>query len=68
MGSVPFSSLGKGFLSGAINENTTFDSDDFRNIMPRFTPEARKASRPLVDLLGELAQQKTATPAEIALA
>ena len=68
IGFVPFSPLGKGFLTGTINENTTFDSTDFRNIVPRFTPEARKANQALVDLLGEIAQRKQATPAQIALA
>jgi aryl-alcohol dehydrogenase-like predicted oxidoreductase len=68
IGFVPFSPLGKGFLTGAINENTAFDSTDFRNIVPRFTPEARKANQALVDLLGEIATQKQATPAQIALA
>lgn len=68
IGFVPFSPLGKGFLTGAINENTTFDSTDFRNIVPRFTPEARKANQALVDLLGEIAAQKQVTPAQIALA
>ena len=68
IGFVPFSPLGKGFLTGEINENTTFDSDDFRNIVPRFTPEARKANQALVDLLGEIAARKTVTPAQIALA
>jgi aryl-alcohol dehydrogenase-like predicted oxidoreductase len=68
IGFVPFSPLGKGFLTGAIDENTTFDSTDFRNIVPRFTPEARKANQTLVDLLGEIAAQKQATPAQIALA
>jgi len=68
IGFVPFSPLGKGFLTGAINENTTFDSTDFRNIVPRFTPEARKANQALVDLLGKIATQKEATPAQIALA
>jgi aryl-alcohol dehydrogenase-like predicted oxidoreductase len=68
IGFVPFSPLGKGFLTGAINENTTFDSTDFRNIVPRFTPEARRANQALVDLLGEIAKQKKATPAQIALA
>ena len=68
IGFVPFSPLGKGFLTGAINENTTFDSTDFRNIVPRFTPEARKANQALVDLLGEIAGRKQATPAQIALA
>jgi aryl-alcohol dehydrogenase-like predicted oxidoreductase len=67
IGFVPFSPLGKGFLTGAINENTTFDSTDFRNIVPRFTPEARKANQALVDLLGKIAAQKEATPAQIAL-
>ncbi len=68
IGFVPFSPLGKGFLTGAITENTTFDSTDFRNIVPRFTPEARKANQALVDLLGEIAARKNATPAQIALA
>ena len=68
IGFVPFSPLGKGFLTGAINENTTFDSTDFRNIVPRFTPEARKANQALVDLLGRIASGKKATPAQIALA
>jgi aryl-alcohol dehydrogenase-like predicted oxidoreductase len=68
IGFVPFSPLGKGFLTGAINENTTFASNDFRNIVPRFTPEARKANQALVDLLGQLAAQKKVTPAQIALA
>jgi aryl-alcohol dehydrogenase-like predicted oxidoreductase len=65
---VPFSPLGKGFLTGKINEDTKFDSTDFRNIVPRFTPEARKANQAVVDLLGEIAQRKKATPAQIALA
>ncbi|MBB5573949.1 aryl-alcohol dehydrogenase-like predicted oxidoreductase [Rhizobium paranaense] len=68
IGFVPFSPLGKGFLTGAISENTTFDSKDFRNIVPRFTPEARKANQALVDLLGTIAVQKRATSAQIALA
>ena len=68
IGFVPFSPLGKGFLTGAISENTTFDSTDFRNIVPRFTPEARKANQVLVDLLGEIAAKKHALPAQIALA
>ena len=68
IGFVPFSPLGKGFLTGKIDENTTFDSTDFRNIVPRFTPEARKANQALVDLLGEIAARKQATPAQIALA
>ncbi|MBV9688219.1 MAG: aldo/keto reductase [Ktedonobacteraceae bacterium] len=68
IGLVPFSPLGKGFLTGKINENTTFDRSDFRNIVPRFTPEARKANQALVDLLSEIAERKQATPAQIALA
>ncbi|HZY35714.1 MAG TPA: aldo/keto reductase [Mucilaginibacter sp.] len=68
IGFVPFSPLGKGFLTGAINENTQFDATDFRNIVPRFTPEARKANQAMVDLMGTIAQQKNATPAQIALA
>jgi aryl-alcohol dehydrogenase-like predicted oxidoreductase len=68
IGFVPFSPLGKGFLTGAITENTTFDSSDFRNVVPRFTPKARKANQALVDLLGEIAARKRATPAEIAIA
>jgi aryl-alcohol dehydrogenase-like predicted oxidoreductase len=68
IGFVPFSPLGKGFLTGAISENTTFDSTDFRNVVPRFTPEARKANQTLVNLLGEIAARKNATPAQIALA
>ena len=68
IGFVPYSPLGKGFLTGKINENTTFDSTDFRNRLPRFTPEARKVNQALVDLLGEIAQRKKATPAQIALA
>jgi len=68
IGFVPFSPLGKGFLTGAINENTKFDSTDFRNIVPRFTPEARKANQAVVDLLGKIAESKKATPAQIALA
>jgi aryl-alcohol dehydrogenase-like predicted oxidoreductase len=68
IGFVPYSPLGKGFLTGKINENTTFDSSDFRNIVPRFTPEARKANLALVDLLGKIAERKKATPAQIALA
>jgi aryl-alcohol dehydrogenase-like predicted oxidoreductase len=65
---VPFSPLGKGFLTGAINENTKFDSTDFRNIVPRFSTEARKANQAMVDLLASIAQEKEATPAQIALA
>src|SRR5262245_54922140 len=68
IGFVPYSPLGKGFLTGKIDENTTFDSSDFRNILPRFTPEARKANQALVDLLGKIAERKMATPAQIALA
>jgi aryl-alcohol dehydrogenase-like predicted oxidoreductase len=68
IGFVPFSPLGKGYLTGKIDENTTFDSSDFRNVVPRFSPEARKANRALVDLLGRIAQSKKATPAQIALA
>jgi aryl-alcohol dehydrogenase-like predicted oxidoreductase len=68
IGFVPFSPLGKGFLTGKIDENTTFDSSDFRNIVPRFTPENRKANQALVDLLGKIAERKNATPAQLALA
>jgi aryl-alcohol dehydrogenase-like predicted oxidoreductase len=68
VGFVPFSPLGKGFLTGKINENTTFDSDDFRNSVPRFDPEARKANRAFVELLERIAARKQATPAQIALA
>jgi len=68
IGFVPFSPLGKGFLTGKIDEKTTFDSSDFRNIVPRFSPEARKANQTVVDLLGRIAEQKKATPAQIALA
>jgi aryl-alcohol dehydrogenase-like predicted oxidoreductase len=68
IGLVPFSPLGKGFLTGNIDVNTTFDSSDFRNIVPRFTPEARKANLALVDLLRKVAERKKATPAQIALA
>jgi aryl-alcohol dehydrogenase-like predicted oxidoreductase len=68
IGLVPFSPLGRGFLTGKINENTTFENGDFRNILPRFTSEARKANQALVDLLGKVAKQKNATPAQIALA
>jgi aryl-alcohol dehydrogenase-like predicted oxidoreductase len=67
IGFVPFSPLGKGFLTGAINENTKFDSKDFRNVVPRFSEENRKANQKLVDLLGSIAVQKEATPAQIAL-
>lgn len=68
IGFVPYSPLGKGFLTGKIDENTAFDSTDFRTTLPRFTPEARKANQALVDLLGRVAEQKNATPAQIALA
>ena len=68
IGFVPFSPLGRGFLTGKIDENTTFDSSDFRNIVPRFTAEARKANQTVVDLLKRIAEQKNATPAQIALA
>ncbi|HYV39854.1 MAG TPA: aldo/keto reductase [Gemmataceae bacterium] len=68
IGFVPFSPLGKGYLTGKIDENTTFDSTDFRNSVPRFSAEARKANKALVDLLGRIAQRKKATPAQIALA
>jgi aryl-alcohol dehydrogenase-like predicted oxidoreductase len=68
IGFVPFSPLGKGFLTGAMNETTKLASDDFRSILPRFTPEAMKANRALVDLLGQIAKKKNATPAQIAIA
>ena len=68
IGLVAYSPLGKGFLTGKIDEGTTFDSTDFRNILPRFTPEARKANQALVDLLGKIGERKKATPAQIALA
>jgi aryl-alcohol dehydrogenase-like predicted oxidoreductase len=68
IGFVPFSPLGKGFLTGAITESTTFDSKDFRNAVPRFTPEARRANQVLVDQLGQIAARKQVTPAQIALA
>lgn len=68
IGFVPFSPLGKGFLTGKIDENTTFDKSDFRNIVPRFSPEARRANQELVDLIGKFAEQKNVTPAQIALA
>src|SRR5579863_8493583 len=68
IGMVPYSPLGKGFLTGAINENTTFDSSDFRSTLPRFTPEALKTNQALIDLLGSIAKRKNATPAQIALA
>jgi aryl-alcohol dehydrogenase-like predicted oxidoreductase len=68
IGLVPYSPLGKGFLTGKIDETTTFDSSDFRNTVPRFSPEARKANQALVDLLGQIATKKQITPAQIALA
>ena len=68
IGFVPFSPLGRGFLTGKMNVNTAFDSSDLRSTLPRFTPGARKANQALVDLLGEIAKRKKATPAQIALA
>jgi aryl-alcohol dehydrogenase-like predicted oxidoreductase len=68
IGFVPFSPLGKGFLTGKIDENTKFDSSDFRNIVPRFSPEARKANQSVIDLISKIAEQKSATPAQVALA
>jgi aryl-alcohol dehydrogenase-like predicted oxidoreductase len=68
IGFVPYSPLGRGFLTGKVDENTKFDSSDFRNTLPRFTPEARKANQALVDLLCKIAEKKKATPAQIALA
>ena len=68
IGFVPYSPLGRGFLTGKITENTKFDSNDFRNILPRFTPESRKANQVMVDLLSDIANRKKATPAQIALA
>jgi aryl-alcohol dehydrogenase-like predicted oxidoreductase len=68
IGFVPFSPLGKGFLTGTIDDKTSFDKDDFRNVVPRFSPEARKANQALVDRLGAIAKAKQATPAQIALA
>jgi aryl-alcohol dehydrogenase-like predicted oxidoreductase len=68
IGLVPFSPLGRGFLTGKIDENTRFDKSDFRNSLPRFTPEARKANQALIDLLAAIAERKKATPAQIALA
>jgi aryl-alcohol dehydrogenase-like predicted oxidoreductase len=68
IGFVPFSPLGKGFLTGKISEDTQFDKTDFRNVVPRFTPENRKTNQALVDLIGKFAQQKKVTPAQIALA
>src|SRR5437667_1393288 len=68
IGFVPFSPLGRGFLTGKVDENTTFDSSDLRSTLPRFTPDARKANQALVDLLSEIAKRKKATPGQIALA
>ena len=68
IGFVPYSPLGKGFLTGKMNENTTFENSDFRNILPRFTHEARHANKAVVDLLGKIAERKKATPAQIAIA
>src|SRR6266404_732451 len=68
IGFVPFSPLGRGFLTGKMNENTTFDSTDLRNTLPRFTPEALKVNQALIELLGKIAERKKATPAQIALA
>jgi aryl-alcohol dehydrogenase-like predicted oxidoreductase len=68
IGFVPFSPLGKGFLTGKISEDTQFDKSDFRNVVPRFSRENRKANLAVVDLIGKFAQQKKATPAQIALA
>jgi aryl-alcohol dehydrogenase-like predicted oxidoreductase len=68
IGFVPFSPLGKGFLTGKISEDTQFDKSDFRNIVPRFTPENRKANQAFVDLLHKIAERKKATPAQVALA
>jgi aryl-alcohol dehydrogenase-like predicted oxidoreductase len=68
IGFVPYSPLGRGFLTGKMNENTKFDSSDFRNTLPRFTPEARKANQALVDLLRKIGERKNATPAQIAVA
>jgi aryl-alcohol dehydrogenase-like predicted oxidoreductase len=68
IGFVPYSPLGKGFLTGKMDQSTTFDSSDFRSKLPRFTPEAMKASQALIDLLGRIAERKQATPAQIALA
>jgi aryl-alcohol dehydrogenase-like predicted oxidoreductase len=68
IGFVPYSPLGKGFLTGKMDEKTTFDSSDFRSTLPRFTPEALKANQALIDLLGKISQRKKATPAQIALA
>src|SRR5215831_10378579 len=67
IGFVPFSPLGKGFLTGKIDENTKFDSSDFRNVVPRFSPDARKANQSMVDLLNKIGEKKKATPAQVAL-
>jgi aryl-alcohol dehydrogenase-like predicted oxidoreductase len=68
IGFVAYSHLGKGYLTGRFNENTALDSSDFRNILPRFTPEARKANQALVDLLARIGERKKVTPAQIAIA
>jgi aryl-alcohol dehydrogenase-like predicted oxidoreductase len=68
IGFVPYSPLGKGFLTGALNENTKLAANDFRSVLPRFTPEAMKANQALVDLLGHIAKKKNATPAQVAIA
>jgi aryl-alcohol dehydrogenase-like predicted oxidoreductase len=68
IGLVPFSPLGKGFLTGAMNENTKFDNNDFRSTLPRFTPEALRANQAMVDVLGSVGKRRQATPAQIALA
>jgi aryl-alcohol dehydrogenase-like predicted oxidoreductase len=68
IGFVPYSPLGRGFLTGKLDASTSFDSTDFRNLLPRFTPEARRANQALVDLLGQIGRRKNATPAQIALA
>jgi len=68
IGFVPFSPLGKGYLTGKIDENTKFESSDFRNVVPRFTPENRKANQAFIQLLGSIAERKKATPAQVALA
>jgi aryl-alcohol dehydrogenase-like predicted oxidoreductase len=68
IGLVPYSPLGRGFLTGKIDENAEFDSSDFRSTLPRFTPEALKANQALIQLLGSIAERKNATPAQIALA
>ena len=68
IGFVPFSPLGQGFLTGAINDSTKFDKTDFPNVVPRFSPEAPKTNQALVDLIGQIASRKKVTPAQIALA